>query len=465
MSQSKPKSFTSIVIGSLGWPLFWGLAATFGFYLMISWGVIGSQLVKRYFAGHPVEYFETFLFFVGVMALIMKAWNLASQFKAMPDTKLPVADEAGDSIDRAEELMDSIKRKPEHVRETYYGRRLTNALRFVARSESAEALDEQLRYLSDTDAERSHEGYSLVRIIVWATPMLGFLGTVIGITLALGQLSPEALVNAPKEAMQGLLAGLSVAFDTTALALSLSIVLMFFQYLVREVETQLLTVVDRRTEDELIGRFQMSGASSDPNVTVIRRMSEKVLEGVEQMAQRQAGILQQSIDASQQQWVDALQNTNTAVQSDMQEAIRLSMMSHAQALSEAEEKVSVRSLERWENIQQSMIHQSSVMAAHYDKVQQQGQMMERVLGAIGEVTTLEKSLNQNLSALASSKNFEDTVMSLSAAIQLLTSRLGVASPGVKLTSEAQRVDAAGSPANTVSQTPTSIEGEEKGRAA
>ena len=47
----------------------------------------------------------------------------------------------------------------------------------------------------------------------------------------------------------------------------------------------------------------------------------------------------------------------------------------------------------------------------------------QVLKATGEVTHLETSLNENLRALAGSKNFEDTVMSLSAAIQLLTSRL------------------------------------------
>ena len=55
MSQPKTKSFTSIVIASLGWPLFWGLAATFTFYLLIAWGVIQSQMVSRYFAGHPVD--------------------------------------------------------------------------------------------------------------------------------------------------------------------------------------------------------------------------------------------------------------------------------------------------------------------------------------------------------------------------------------------------------------------------
>jgi len=468
VSQPKTKSFSSIVVASLGWPLFWGITATVVFYILLSAGFIRSQLVARYFAGHPVEYIETALFFIGVMALLLKAFDLAFQFQSIPETKLAEAHEDGDAPERSSELMLGLKHLPEQTLSTYLARRLMNALRYVKQSDSADDLDDQLRYLSDMDAERSHEGYSLVRIIVWATPMLGFLGTVIGITLALGQLSPEALVNAPKDAMQGLLAGLSVAFDTTALALSLSIVLMFLQYLVREVETQLLAVVDRQVEDELIGRFQINGSTSDPNVVALRRMNEQVLESVESMAKqqaesvesmtkRQADIWTSSISASKQQWSDALVNTNNAVQSEITTALRTAMVSHGEAIATAEQKTSERTLERWEKVQQAMMHQAAILGAQHESVKQQGEVMERVLAAVGEVTSLEKALNQNLNALAGSKNFEDTVVSLSAAIQLLSSRLGVSTPGVKLTSKATSQTAAAETGNST-DTP-------KGRAA
>ncbi len=61
--------------------------------------------------------------------------------------------------------------------------------------------------------------------------------------------------------MEGLLAGLYVAFDTTALALSLSILLMFVQFFVDRVETQLLSMVDTRVNEELVGRFETVGSS------------------------------------------------------------------------------------------------------------------------------------------------------------------------------------------------------------
>jgi len=269
VSKTNSKSFSSIVIESLGWPLFCGLAATFGFYLPLGWGIVQNNLIQPYFAGHPVEYIETALFFIGVAALLLKALDSAFQFSAIPETKLPAANASGDSHERTAELLGTLKKLPQRLRDTYLAQRLSNALRYVHQSETAEGMDEQLRYLADVAAERSHDGYSLVRIIIWATPMLGVLGTVIGITLALGELSPEALIDAPKDAMQGLLAGLSVAFDTTALALSLSIVLMFLQFLVREVETQLLTAVDRKVEDELVGRFAGAAKSTDPQLSLI----------------------------------------------------------------------------------------------------------------------------------------------------------------------------------------------------
>jgi hypothetical protein len=54
----------------------------------------------------------------------------------------------------------------------------------------------------------------------------------------------------------------------------------------------------------------------------------------------------------------------------------------------------------------------------------QGELMTQAIRAAGDVVQLERALNENLSALAGSKNFEDTVMSLAAAIHLLTTRLG-----------------------------------------
>ena len=71
--------------------------------------------------------------------------------------------------------------------------------------------------------------------------------------------TPQLLATNIQEAMEGLLAGLYVAFDTTALALTLSMALMFIQFLIDRMETQVLSTVDLRANETLAGRFEQFG--------------------------------------------------------------------------------------------------------------------------------------------------------------------------------------------------------------
>ncbi len=116
-----------------------------------------------------------------------------------------------------------------------------------------------------------------------------------GITQALGDLDPKILATAIQTAMEGLLAGLYVAFDTTALALSLSILLMFFQFFVDRVESQLLTVVDARGERGagwlLSSRL---GRRPDPHLLSVQHMAREVMEASENLVHRQTEIWQQA---------------------------------------------------------------------------------------------------------------------------------------------------------------------------
>ena len=72
----------------------------------------------------------------------------------------------------------------------------------------------------------------------------------------------------------------------------------------------------------------------------------------------------------------------------------------------------------------------------------QAAVLQRAVEAAGEVARLEDSLNRNLSALAGAKHFEQTVMSLAAAVNLLSARLAE-SPAAGRADSARRPAAAG----------------------
>ena len=84
---------------------------------------------------------------------------------------------------------------PEADKKSFLPQRLKAALEGVCRKGSGDGLEDDLRFLSDIDAGRAHASHAMVRIIIWAIPILGFLGTVIGITMAIAGLDPKMLEN------------------------------------------------------------------------------------------------------------------------------------------------------------------------------------------------------------------------------------------------------------------------------
>ena len=95
--------------------------------------------------------------------------------------------------------------------------------------------------------------YSMTRYIIWLIPSLGFIGTVIGISLALayaGQVDlqdPTLLAELTKR--------LAVAFNTTLLALVMSAVLVLIQHIVQAREEGVLNEVGQYCLDNLINRL------------------------------------------------------------------------------------------------------------------------------------------------------------------------------------------------------------------
>ena len=416
-TQRSSSNVLAVALKGIGLPLALGLAACVGFYSLVHAGWISHPLVTRYFAGHPVEYFEAAMFFIGLAALAIRLVWILLQMAARSDVRLSPAESSGDKPARATELCESLRKLPRHIRQSYVAERLQNALQHVARKESADHLDDELKYLADIDAGRQHEGYALVRIIVWATPMLGFLGTVIGITLALGDLSPEALVNSPEQAMQGLLAGLSVAFDTTALALSLSIILMFGQFLTNQLETDLLAAVERHANSELVGRFIEYGSRTDPQLASVRRMTETVLDTARELVHSQTELWQNTIETTHEQLQQTATQAHEALQSGMQTALTEAAKAHAAELSRSEQTVRRESEKSQQALLGALSQNARVLQHQQSELAKQGDMILQMVRGTNEISRLEKSLNQNLQSVASARSLPETIQRLALAIE------------------------------------------------
>ena len=125
---------------------------------------------------------------------------------------LPAWDGKPVSPGEAEPLRVAFQRLPRRLQQTLLGRRVAGVLDFLHRRRSAAGLDDHIRTQADSDAIALESGGTLVRFITWAIPILGFLGTVLGVTDAVAGITPEML----EHSLSSVTDGLALAFDTTA---------------------------------------------------------------------------------------------------------------------------------------------------------------------------------------------------------------------------------------------------------
>jgi biopolymer transport protein ExbB/TolQ len=401
-------------------PILWGCVLAGGFYGLVLGGAINYPRVTRYFTHHPVEYMETVLFGVGLATLSLKAIEIARQRRAVRRSLLGPVAQGHQPLDRlCQGLLQQLHRLPAPRRSGYLPHRLQAALEHVFRKGSARDLDDELKYLADADATRQYNSYGLFRVIIWAIPILGFLGTVIGITMALDGVRADAM----EESMGNVVTGLGVKFDTTAVALAMSIVLMFLHFFVDCWENALLEEVDLRTQEELDGRFPQESPGGEDAGAVLRQMSDAVVLAIERMIQRQTEVWQAAMDAAATRWTRIAQTAGGQVQESVTRGLAEGLRQHAELLAAAEEAAAAGHRQQWEKFHEGLAENVAALAAMQESVGRQADVLTRAVEASGDVIRLQDALNHNLSALTSSKHIEQSVLGLAAAIHLLNARL------------------------------------------
>jgi biopolymer transport protein ExbB/TolQ len=403
-------------------PIFWGGLLSALYYGGIESGVVRNPFLLRFTAGHFVEHVVTIVFFVGSAALALKGLEVYVQRRVPAGSLLGPIPFGGQAVDDAARLTAELDRAPANLQRGYLLRRLRDALDHVTRSGNADSLDNEIKYLSDLDAVRAQHGYALVRVIIWSIPIMGLLGTVIGITGAFANLvfRDGKLDDA---SLPQVLAGLKVAFDTTGMALSLCMALMFVQYFVDRLESQLLTEVDARTNAELKGRFQSSTLGTDPQLGPIRRMVEAVLNSNDRLVTRQVEIWRQSMDAAETKFSQLAESSGQQLETALSGALDQSLKAHAAAVAAAAQSHATQNERHWGQVQQALLQTADAASKQQAELAKQAEILLKVVEATGQVTRLEDSLNRNLAALGGARNFEETLVALGAAVQLLSARL------------------------------------------
>jgi biopolymer transport protein ExbB/TolQ len=111
---------------------------------------------------------------------------------------------------------------------------------------------ETSRAVCDSEADRLDSGLAMIRYIAWAIPAIGFIGTVRHIGDALLQAN-----QAVGGDITAVTSSLGIAFNATFVALSLTIVLMFFLHQLQQSQEQFVHDTDHWIDHHLIRHMQV----------------------------------------------------------------------------------------------------------------------------------------------------------------------------------------------------------------
>ena len=411
------RSSSTLAALMIGLPLAAGALAAFHF------GPLRQTVAFRY-VEWPTQWVEVAFFGIGLGALVVRLWSLRWERSAFRDNLLPPAEDQPIRAEKAGELIQAFRKAPRWIHHTLLGRRLMHLLGYIHQRRSAAGLDEQMRATADTDAIHHDGSLALYRFIVWALPMLGFLGTVVGITAAIGGITPEKLEGGMSE----LANGLAEAFDSTALALGCTMALMFFNFLVEREENALLAAVDEEVERLLAHRFQLDGDTGSPLLDAVRQQGAMIAGALRDFHVGPGTMAVQAFEQIQQRIVQSLAT-----------ALEQTLIDHTERLGALE----TQSVAQTTALMQQMAHlansiqsagqqQKDALLQVAQSVMQQAAVLAQLQEGEAHLVQLQAVLHQNLAALTAANNFEEAVHSLTAAVHMLTARAGV--PGPRLSS-------------------------------
>lgn len=398
------------------WSFWLAGVLTIAFYWAIFTTSLRHSMIARYTAEHTTEFAITFLFLWWLIELAAIVRRVRNDRKALRTLSLPPR-RGAEPPENAERLLAQFADCKPGLRQTLLVNRLVGSLSYVMDRRSAEGLDEYLRVLADKDDDAVHSMYSLGRFVVCVSPILGFLGTVVHYGGALNSLDPTQIA----ERLPQITSSMGTAFDTTAAALTATMVAALSMFSLERVHHGVLRDVDDRVERMLAGRFQIPDPRLSPFLDALRLSSETNLSALKE-------VMREVSTLSSQRWGE-LQKASELLTSNQSASWRDSLRAQAEQFAAAEAARETRLGKLLDSFQQA---QRTLEARMAGTVQQIGalegrlaEISERLAGVIeirGPLLALQNEMVRNLQVLHETQKFDEAVHGLTAAIHLLTAR-------------------------------------------
>jgi biopolymer transport protein ExbB/TolQ len=210
----------------------------------------------------------TLFFFWGVVISLVKIPKLRLQRRALELAAVPQHREFVLNEATAKTVLDRVRSLVDDTRYFILLNRIDRALSNLHNIGGVSDVSTILKAQSENDENQVASSYAMIHAMIWAIPVLGFVGTVLGLSIAIqkftGALTGTTDINQIKDHLKEVTAGLSTAFETTLVGLAFALLLHLLSDLVQQKETDFLDECNEYCQAHVISKLRVRSKEGNP---------------------------------------------------------------------------------------------------------------------------------------------------------------------------------------------------------
>ena len=257
--------FFTFILGALLFTLFYSILSIFH---------NGTNVwIEMFFHGgadnrSTLPYFIVFLGSWSLAIVFTKYMKLKTQRKVLDLDILPKDPQFVLTSATARLILDNINRLVASPKDFVLLDRIVRALTNLKNLGNVSAVAECLNTQADNDEGLLSSSYIVIKGYIWAIPVLGFIGTVLGLSAAIGGFGQvvKGGCSDPAELIRslgGVTGGLSIAFETTLIALVMALVIQLLMTFIYHKEEHFLDECSDYCHRNIISKIKTESLIDD----------------------------------------------------------------------------------------------------------------------------------------------------------------------------------------------------------
>ncbi len=244
-----------------------GVALTVGWYALLAVSFNPSDLRSMFTDRGFTPYLMTLLFAWSLAMLFIKWRKVRFQRRVLAMEIVPTEADFVLSTATVQRVLDQLYFIVDEPKNFVLTNRIQVALSNLRNLGRVTDVDEIFRSQSDIDHSGMETSFSLLRGFIWAIPVLGFVGTVMGLSIAIGGFGAVLNNTSDPEQLRGSLkevtGGLSTAFETTLVALLLALILQLIVTFQHKSEEEFLDECSDYCQSKVVGKLKIAPFESE----------------------------------------------------------------------------------------------------------------------------------------------------------------------------------------------------------